>query len=100
MVLASRKKNSPVHRSSKLEKNIGVPFKIWSKIMWGQKWNILEMFKLRRFIIEYGSEKNFQSAPETIVGCKTKEEIDKKNFIIFLFSLLFFVKHKCPYMIK
>ena len=41
MVLASRKKNSPVHRSSNLEKNIGVPFMIWSKIMWGQKWNIL-----------------------------------------------------------
>ena len=58
------------------------------------------MFKLRRFIIEYGSEKNFQSAPETLVRCKTKEEINKKNFIIFLFPLLFFVKHKCPYMIK
>ena len=58
------------------------------------------MFKLRRFIIEYGSEKNFQSGPETLVRCKTKEEINKKNFIIFLFPLLFFVKHKCPYMIK
>ena len=89
MVLASRKKNSPVHRSSNLEKNIGVPFKIWSKIMWGQKWNILEMFKLRRFIIEYGSEKNFQSGPETLVMCKTKEEIKKKNSSFFYFHFCF-----------
>ena len=90
MVLASRKNNSPVHRSSNLEKNIGVPFKIWSKIMWGQKWNILEMFKLRRFIIEYGSEKKFQSGPETLVRCKTKEEINKKKFHHFFISTFVF----------
>ena len=39
--IGKQEKNSPVHRSSNLEKNIGVPFKIWSKIMCGQKWNIL-----------------------------------------------------------
>ena len=66
-------------------------------------WTKKEYFinvQIKKVYHRVGFQKKFQSAPDTLVRCKTKEEINKKNFIIFLFPLLFFVKHKCPYMIK
>ena len=38
------------------------------------------MFKLRRFIIEYGSEKEFQAAPDTLHYDARREIKEIKSF--------------------